>query len=258
MITYVVVGLTALATSGLTFFTGFGLGTLLLPAFTLFFPPSVAITLTAIVHFFNGVFKIMLVGRHVHWRTVLRFGLPAMLAAFAGAKVMLWLTDLRPLTSYTLMGRELFISPVKVALALLMLVFASAEASKRVNQIRIAPEWMPLGGIISGFFGGLSGHQGAFRSPFLMRLGLEPPAFIATGSMIALFIDVTRLATYFSGDALEHARSSLPLVLTATLAAFTGAFIGNRYLHKVTLRSLQLAVAGLLAALALGLLAGII
>ena len=258
MISFVVVAVTALVASGLTFFTGFGLGTLLLPAFAIFFPPSVAITLTAIVHFLNGVFKIVLVGKHVHWRTVLRFGLPAAVAAFAGARVLLWLSDLEPLATYSLAGREMKISPLKVALAALMLVFAVAEVSKRVKEAKIAPKWMPIGGIISGFFGGLSGHQGAFRSAFLVRLGLDPKAFIGTGSMIALLIDVTRLATYFNGDTLEHARANLPLVVTATAAAFVGAYVGNRYLHKVTLRSLQIGVAVLLALIAVGLLMGLI
>ena len=45
----------ALLASGLTFFSGFGLGTLLLPAFAPFFPVDRAIALTAAVHFLNGL-----------------------------------------------------------------------------------------------------------------------------------------------------------------------------------------------------------
>jgi uncharacterized protein len=256
--TYVVVGITALLASGLTFFTGFGLGTLLLPAFALFFAPSVAIALTAIVHFLNGVFKLVLIGKHVHWRTVLRFGLPAALAALVGARALLWLSDLAPIASYTLAGRELTMTPVKVAVSVLMFFFAVAEVSKRVKDAKIAPKWMPLGGVISGFFGGLSGHQGAFRSAFLVRAGLDPKAFVATGAMIALGIDVSRLATYFSGDALAHARSNLPLVVTATAAAFAGAYTGNRLLHKVTLKNLQIGVAVLLTFISVALFLGLI
>ena len=54
LLTYFVVCGVALLASGLTFFSGFGLGTLLLPAFALFVPVDRAIAVTAIVHFLNG------------------------------------------------------------------------------------------------------------------------------------------------------------------------------------------------------------
>ena len=58
---YILIPIVALLASALTFFSGFGLGTLLLPAFALFFPVDVAIALTAIVHFLNNTFKFVLV-----------------------------------------------------------------------------------------------------------------------------------------------------------------------------------------------------
>ncbi len=63
--------------SVMTFFSGFGLGTLLLPALALFFAIEKAVALTAIVHFLNGIFKLLLVRKHVNVAIVLRFGLPA-------------------------------------------------------------------------------------------------------------------------------------------------------------------------------------
>lgn len=53
----VLIALVAFLGSGLTFFSGFGLGTVLLPAFALFFPVQIAVGLTAIVHFLNNLFK---------------------------------------------------------------------------------------------------------------------------------------------------------------------------------------------------------
>ena len=78
---YAVIALVACGVSALTFFAGFGLGTLLLPAFAFFFPLPVAIALTAVVHFLNGLCKLVLVGRRASLWVVLRFGLPAMVAA---------------------------------------------------------------------------------------------------------------------------------------------------------------------------------
>jgi uncharacterized membrane protein YfcA len=61
-VSYLLVFAMAFLASGLTFFSGFGLGTLLLPAFALFFPIEQAVALTAVVHFLNGLFKLGLVG----------------------------------------------------------------------------------------------------------------------------------------------------------------------------------------------------
>ncbi|MEJ7577489.1 MAG: TSUP family transporter [Pyrinomonadaceae bacterium] len=85
---YVIICLAAFLASALTFFSGFGLGTILMPVFALFFPVEVAIGLTAIVHFLNGLFKVGLVGRNADRKVVLYFGIPAALAALVGAAVL--------------------------------------------------------------------------------------------------------------------------------------------------------------------------
>ncbi|OFZ11088.1 MAG: hypothetical protein A2Z20_04150 [Bdellovibrionales bacterium RBG_16_40_8] len=60
---FVVIALVAFAASLLTFFSGFGLGTILLPVFAIWFPIDVSVALTAVVHFLNNIFKLMLVGK---------------------------------------------------------------------------------------------------------------------------------------------------------------------------------------------------
>lgn len=255
---FVVVALVAGLASCLTFFTGFGLGTLLLPAFAVFFPIPVAVTLTACVHFLNGLFKLALVGRRASWSVVIRFGLPAAVAALGGAAVLRGLDDLSPLASYRLGGRTFLIEPVKLAIAVLMIGFAIVELSRRIKEASVSVRWLPVGGIVSGFFGGLSGHQGAFRSVFLLRAGLDKTAFVATGVVIATLIDVSRLSIYFSGDALGHVRANLWIVIAGVGAAFLGAYAGNRLLEKTTLGVLQKAVAVGLIAVAIALGAGVI
>lgn len=117
---------------------------------------------------------------------------------------------------------------------------------------------MPLGGLLTGFFGGLSGHQGALRSAFLVRAGLSKEAFIATGVVIAAVVDIARLSVYSVRlkelTAVEHG----PLLAAATLSAFLGAYLGNRLLPKVTLRGVQVTVAIALLFIAVGLAAGIL
>lgn len=255
---YVLICAVALCASGLTFFSGFGLGTLLLPAFAVFFPIDVAIALTAIVHFLNGVFKLVLVGRHVNVSLALRFGIPAVLSALAGARMLAWLSDLRPLGSYELGGRSFAVMPIKLLVAVLMVGFAVAELSPRFKKIAVPPRYLPLGGLVTGFFGGLSGHQGAFRSAFLIRAGLDKQAFVATGVAISAAIDVSRISAYAtrltSADLAQH-RS---LLVAATAAAFAGAFLGNRLLQKITLRTIEASVAVMLIVIAVALGSGLI
>src|SRR5687767_5338338 len=107
----------ALGASLLTFFTGFGLGTLLLPAFVAFFPAPVAVGLTAVVHFLNGLFKLALVGRRADWRLAARFGVPAILASFLGAMALLSLSGLPPLGTWTFAGAIREVTAVKLLLA---------------------------------------------------------------------------------------------------------------------------------------------
>jgi uncharacterized membrane protein YfcA len=125
------------------------------------------------------------------------------------------------------------------------------------------PSYIPLGGAISGFFGGLSGHQGAFRSAFLIRAGLSKEAFIGTTVLAAVMVDVARIAvygaTFLSKDIPAMLASNvMGHVLTGMAAAFAGVFIGSRLIQKVTYRSIQVLVGVLLMAIAALLMAGLI
>src|SRR5512133_3361462 len=96
----VLISIVAFFTAILTFFSGFGLGTILLPVFTIFFPVEIAVALTGVVHFTNNLFKITLVGRKADKSVLLRFGIPAVIASFAGALLLLKLTVMPVLLSY--------------------------------------------------------------------------------------------------------------------------------------------------------------
>lgn len=82
---YLVVALCAFLAPGLTLYSGFGLGTLLLPMFAFFFPVEMAVGATALVHDANNI---AMVGRHADRDLVLRFGIPAIVAALAGAAML--------------------------------------------------------------------------------------------------------------------------------------------------------------------------
>lgn len=255
---YVVVCIVALFASGLTLFSGFGLGTLLLPAFLFFFPPDLSVAMTAIVHFLNNLFKLILLGKHANRSIVLKFGIPAIVAALGGAGLLLLMSDLQPLVTYRMLGHLLVVSPVKLVMGILIAAFAILEMSPRFAQMEFPESWLPVGGLLSGFFGGLSGHQGALRSAFLLRAGLGKEAFIATGVVIACLIDITRLGVYAQRFAVGGLQENVGLVASATCAAFLGAYIGNRLVKKITMRTIQMVVTILLMVIAVGLIVGVV
>jgi uncharacterized membrane protein YfcA len=245
---YLIICLAAFIASGLTLFSGFGLGTLLLPVMVLFFPIDLAIALTAVVHALNNFFKAV----------VVKFGVPAILSALVGARVLLWLSGPHPWLTYSLWGREAQIAPVKLVVAALMVVFALLELGPSDTRFSLPPRYLPLGGVLSGFFGGVSGHQGALRSAFLIKAGLTKESFIATGVVISLMVDIPRIVMYGLTLPGLHLEGSRGLLLVAVLAAFSGAWLGNRLMNKVTLSMVQFLVAVMLLAIAAALGSGLI
>lgn len=248
----------ALATSLLTFFSGFGLGTILTPVFAIFFPIEAAIALTGVVHFLNNIFKFALVGRHADKTAVLRFGIPAFFSAFLGALLLIRISDLAPLHQYTVGGREFSITPVKLIVAVLIVAFALMESVPRLKTLAFGKKQLFLGGVLSGFFGGLSGNQGALRSAFLIKAGLTKETFIATGIVIACIVDFSRLGVYFSRYSSSGLEGNVTLVVGATASAFAGAFIGSKLLKKVTFEAVRLMVTVMLITLSIALALGLI
>ena len=252
---YLVVGAVALFASGLTLVSGFGLGTILLPAFAFFFPLPAAVALTAVVHFANGLFKLALVGLKADRRLVVAFGIPALIAAPVGAALLGWMSGLAPVA-----GR---VTPLGLAMGALMIFFAVFELAPAFQRMSINPRWLPWGGALSGFIGGVSGHQGALRSAFLLRFkeSLTHERFIATNAAIGAMVDAGRLAVYaVAGSAIAWSaiEPHVAIAATATLCAFAGAWLGARLIPKMTMSFVQRLVSVLLILLGIGVGTGML
>ncbi len=188
---FLVIGLTALVASGLTLFSGFGLGTILMPTFAVFFPIPVAVAAAAVVHLANNLFKVGLVGRKADWGVVGRFALPAALAAILGASLLGIFDRFPPLGAYLLGGQ--------------------------IHEVTI------------------------LKSPI---------------------VDIVRLTLY--GMSFYNAQfAMLPpgiwiLILASTVAAFLGAFFGERMMKKVILHTTQVLIGVMLIIVGLGMASGLI
>ncbi len=254
---YVVIALVALAASFVTFFSGFGLGTILMPVFALFFDLPTAIALTAVVHLLNNIFKLGLVHANIRYSLLLKFGVPALIASFAGAWLLRYVSkESLVIYAYHLGAKEFAITWQGLIIGGIILVFSVIELSKRFSRIKFSPSLIIPGALLTGFFGGLSGHQGALRSAFLLRLRLDKAVFIATGVAIACMVDVARLSVY--SFTLKDITDNIGILATAVLSAFLGAFFGNRIFHKTSMPVLKWIIGGFMFIVSILIIFGII
>ena len=248
---FALVFVVALLASILTFFSGFGLGTILTPVFILFFPTPIAIGLTAIVHLLNNLFKLGLLYQYIQIKVLAVFGGFGIVGSIAGAYLLGNLDE--GVIAYAQ------VSWLNLIIGALFLIFAILEMIPDGKQkLSINQTSLMFGGLSSGFFGGLSGHQGALRSIFLLKYGLNKEAFVATGVTIACFIDIGRLSIYYNELVGHINKESFPFLLIALVGAIIGASIGRQFLKKINIRFINISVGILIALVGIALITGLI
>ncbi len=239
LIIFIVVVLTPFLGALATFFTGFGLNTILLPVFMLYFDAPLAVLMASIVHLCNNILKVALTARSINWQLFKNFGLPAVLFAFIGAYL---LNQFNGLISI----------PLEPIFGAILMLFALLELFNW--QVPLQGPWaMRVGGVLSGFFGGFSGHQGALRAMFLSKLRMEPIVFVATTAIISLLVDLTRVSVYFSDTRSIH---PIDAVFYAVPGALLGTLVGRKYIHKVNHARLSQIVGLALFTMGLAMLLG--
>lgn len=217
-----------------------------------------AIAITAIVHFLNYLLKLGLLGRYADKHVVVKIGLPALLSAFLGAWLLGCLVEQASLVSYHLFTREFHITAVKLTIAILLAVFTLSELGSNGSTITFDQKYLPIGGLMSGFFGGLSGHQGALRSAFLIKSGLSKEGFLGSGSVIACLVDLARIAVYGLSFSPLTTKSDLFLLGAMTASAFVGTWLANQFAQKATIHMIQGIVSVLVLGIAVALGVGMI
>lgn len=261
MLQYTVICLTAFFTSFLTLFSGFGLGTLLMPVFALFFPLPISIAATAVVHLANNLFKAGIVSQYADKETVVKFGIPAAIAAVIGAYLLSFVSNLTPLFSYHIFHHQFDVTLIGLVIGVIVIFSALFEFIKKPSKLTINEKYIILGGLLSGFFGGLSGYQGVLRSAFLIKAGLTKEQFIGTTVICSILVDIVRLSVYgwsaYTTKFMQLSSDMLGITLAATSAAFVGAYIGTRFMGKITYKSFQIIVGIMLIIIGFAMIFGL-
>jgi uncharacterized membrane protein YfcA len=224
-----------------TFFTGFGLNTILVPVFLWYVEPTLGVFFAGLVHLANNVLKVSITAKKIDWELFKSFGLPALIGAAIGAFLLVQIGG-----SYSGILKPIF--------GLLFMFFAILEFFNW-RFSKFSKSQLNLGGFLSGFFGGFSGHQGALRALFLSQLKLDRLLFVATTALISLFVDLTRIGFYIQNPRLWTAIQWDLMGLTI-FAAFFGTLVGRYLLPQIKNQFFDLLFGLALFSLGLSMLLG--
>lgn len=234
---YFVLVLVTLATSVVTLFTGFGVGTVMAPVMALYFDVKVAVFLAAIVHFFNNASRLYLYRDYVDRGVIRRFGVISIVGAFLGSYAQVFIDSAR----------------LKAGFGFFLVAYGLSQFAPAGAGFRIPRKLDPLGGFLSGLLGGLIGNQGAIRSLYLLNYRLEKKEFIASAALIAIVIDCTRIPVYVYSMH-EHLVTNGGLILAVVASSVAGTVLASRVLPQVSgelFKRIVLAAVVLLGALML-------
>ncbi len=218
--------------------SGFGIGSILTPLLALWIGTKLAVALVSIPHFIGTALRFAVIRRHVDRNVLWSFGLTSAAGGLAGAVLHIWL-------------RSAVLGYVLGAL----LVFAGITGLTGVaSRMRFGRRTAWVAGALSGLFGGLVGNQGGIRSAALLGFDLQPNAFVATATAIALLIDVCRMPVYAALDLHDIAAHWL-LAAIATIGVVVGTLSGKWMLQRIPQNVFRKMVAAIILALGIWMFA---
>ncbi len=243
-------GLITFGTAMSVYRTGLPLSMILLALFPWFLPLEWAVFIAACVHFLDYSVKFSVMKNRAKVKSVLTFGLPAMVGAWLGAG---FFTDLINYSSIQI--GESGISPFYVLFSGMLLLSAAAEWM--TDSSGLIALHMPRGvaGVLCGMASGMSGVFDSFKKILYKPSDENFVQYSATMIVSSLFSDMARLPIYLAMIHRPQDNASFKLY---AFAAFTGAFIGilsglkylkevrNKVLRQWTLVAISVSALGLL------------
>jgi len=228
----------ALCTSIVSGVMGLAGGMMLLAAMLHWMDPLVAIPVHGIVQLVSNGSRAWFQRAHVRWDAVWRFAWPLLPAGAAG----LWLLRAIPPDG----GR------LAIGAFVLLATWAPGvlQIGGRAGDPRRA---LPFGGALVGFLSTTIGATGPLLAPFILALGLAPPATVGTLAACQIFQHASKIAL-FGATGFDFRAFALP-ALALCAAAVVGSAIGARLLDQLPERVFRSAVKLVLTVLALQLVA---
>jgi uncharacterized protein len=216
--------------------TGLGSATFFVPSLSFFTSFDYVLGVVAFLHVFSNITRISFFWKNISKEVFLKFGISNIIFVAIGAFF----------TGFVQIGI------IEVILGILLMLVALIELFFKTVKIPTTKGGEGLAGAIAGFFGGLVGTSGPFRSFVLINMGLTKEGYIATSVAVDFIGDVLRLFIYiFNGFVNAQILVILPLVFAASLV---GALLGKKILKFIPTKYFNKLVIGLLFVLGASLL----
>lgn len=200
---------------------GFGSSMLFVPLAGLFYDFKTVLGITAIMHVFSNISKLILFRQGFSYRLILLIGLPSVMMVVAGARISAFVH---------FKNAEFILGIFLLAFSLLMLVNPGFLLPDK-------PVWAVSGGAVAGFLAGMIGTGGAVRGLTLAAFNLEKNAFIATSAAIDFGVDFSRTIIYLYQDYMDW--RNWPLFLSLIFIAYAGSYSGKILLSRFSAQTFR-------------------
>jgi uncharacterized membrane protein YfcA len=207
---------------------GFGSSVFFVPLAGFFFNLKIVLGLTAVLHVFSNLAKIILFRKHINYKLMWLFGIPSTLAVILGA----WIV-----TVADIKYGELLLSIFIICFSTFFYFRPDfVLPPNKANAI--------TGGSIAGFLAGLIGTGGAIRGASMAAFNLEKTVFVGTSAAIDMGVDFSRSIIYLKNGFIgkEH----LPIIPILLFVSFAGSYIGKKLLGHVSQINFKKIVLGLI------------
>jgi uncharacterized membrane protein YfcA len=206
-------------------FTGFikagmpSLGTLLTASVALMFPPRDALGITLMYLLVGDMVAVTLYWRLAHWQELKKMMLPVLAGVILGGILLAFLNN----------------ENLGLTLGVVVLVLVSLEPLRpRLTQWALEhPGSVRSGsGLLAGIATTIGNAAGPILSLYFLLLKLDKKAFVGTGSIFFLFVNVAKIPI-FLGQGIFHMQYLGSVALTAPLVLL-GALGGKKFLEWIS------------------------
>ena len=236
ILAYTFVLLVGLAAGALSGIIGTGASIMLLPILVYQFGPKQAVPIMAVAGLMANVGKVLAWWREVDWRAFAAYAIPGVPAAALGARTLVVLPS----------------HVVDIALGGFFLAMIPARRWFHAHRFHIRLWQLALAGAAIGYITGIVLSTGPLSVPAFTSYGLLKGAFLSTEAASSLALMVSKVVTFQQVGALPPASLLQGLIVGASVMA--GSFVGKVVVQRMSIRTFQNLLDGLLLCSGLSLL----
>ncbi len=207
---------------------GFGSSVFFVPVAQFFYDFKIVLGLTAVLHVFSNLAKIIFFYKHINMRLFWLYGIPSIIMVILGA----------------LLVTHINIQIAEYALSAFLILFSLFFFLNKNFQLKPNNANAITGGSVAGFAAGLLGTGGAIRGASMAAFNLEKNVFVGTSAAIDMGVDLSRTVIYLDNGFVGKEHLYVVFILLAV--SFVGSYIGKLILNRIEQEMFKRIVLGLI------------